>query len=493
MFGFPTSVRYLYLNRPQHSRPWPPHGVIDRELSMAVSQFAPLSEVVRDGTVYPVVGITSFRPSGTRPKPELEPLGSESSLSICRSCSYLGEQDAAGTCPRCGSGPNFYTTVPLREPLGFRSTPGKDFDGNFSWAPRAMAARAMTDMDTLNRQAAKNALFFSGAGSRYVINDNSGRLFSFRRAAPDTRDWGGYVSTAAVDAGLLRTTAAIGDPISVALGAIQHTDFLFAGAGTPTDPTSGLRLNLVSGVRQPYGSQDVTDSRRAAWYSLAFLLRTVASTTLDIQPLELIAGIYSGTTGNEPATFAFLADALENGAGFSTHLGSSEFLPEFLVAVDNYLYELSDATHADVCNSSCYRCLRDYGNMAYHALLDWRLARDLFQLLQGKFLQLDTTLEAEAIERWARAYNATPIKNTAISAARYENPSTGSFAVIARHAFEATEDTLIAPRLAKAMEEIMASENGLDGVVFVDPFTLDRDPRRVLNLISDSGVADTQR
>src|SRR6185312_3644150 len=28
MFGFPTSVRYLYLNRPNRSYPWPPPGVI---------------------------------------------------------------------------------------------------------------------------------------------------------------------------------------------------------------------------------------------------------------------------------------------------------------------------------------------------------------------------------------------------------------------------------------------------------------------------------
>lgn len=489
MFGFPTSVRYLYLKRPNRSYPWPPTGVIDRDLSMAVSQFAPMSEVVRDGTVYPVVGITAFKPAGSRPQPEPEPLGTESPLSICRACSFLGEQlvgiQTTSTCPRCGAGPSFYTSVPLREPLGFRSAPGTDFDGNFSWSPRAMAARAMTDMDALNLQAPGKALILSGPGSRYVINDNGGQLFTLRQAAPGGPDWGGYVSTRAIDAGLLHPSFAMGDPISVALGAIQHTDFLFAGAAAPTDHATGLRLNLVSGVRQPYGAQEVTDSRRAAWYSLAFLLRTVASAALDIQPLELAAGIYSGITGSEPATYAFLADTLENGAGFSTHLGSPGFLPEFLDAVAKYLTEMEAPSHADACSSSCYRCLRDYGNMAYHALLDWRLARDLFQLLQGQPLSINAAAETAAIERWARAYSATPISSV-VPAARYNSPNEGSFAVIARHAFEASEETLIAPRLAEAMAEIEASEEGLDGAVFVDSFTLDRDPRRVLKLISDS-------
>ena len=488
MFGFPTSVRYLYLKRPQRSYPWPPAGVIDRDLSMAVSQFAPMSEVVRDGTVYPVVGVTAFKPSGPRPQPEPEPLGIESPLSICRACSYLGEQQDLGTCPRCGAGPTFYTTVPLREPLGFRSGTGTDFDGNFSWSPRAMAARAMTDMDALARQAPGNSLILSGPGSRYVINDNGGQLFTLRRAAPGGPEWGGYVSTRAIDAGLLHPSFATGDPISVALGAIQHTDFLFAGAGAPTNLDTGLRLNLVSGIRQPYGAQEVTDSRRAAWYSLAFLLRTVASAALDIQPLELAAGIYSGVTGSEPATYAFLADTLENGAGFSTQLGSRRFLPEFLDAVVSYLAELEDPSHTKVCSSSCYRCLRDYGNMAYHALLDWRLARDLFRLLQGLPLTIDDAAETAAIDRWAHAYNAAPISSE-VPAARYDSPSVGSFAVIARHPFEASEDTLIAPRLAEAMAEIEASEEDLDGVVFVDSFTLDRDPRRVLKLISDSELA----
>lgn len=492
MFGFPTSVRYLHLNRPRSSYPWPPTGVIDRDLSMAVSQFAPMSEVVRDGTVYPVVGITAFRPVGTRPQPVPQPLGAESPLSICRACSYLGEQQTVGqvtsTCPRCGAGPSYYTNIPLHEPLGFRSGPGTDFDGNFSWTPRAMAARAMTDMDALTLQSPGNALFLSGPGSRYVINDNGGQLFTLRPAAPGWPEWGGYVSTRAIDAKLIPTSYATGDPISVALGAIQHTDLLFAGAAAPTNAAMGLRLNLVTGVRQPYGAQEATDSRRAGWYSLAFLLRTVASAALDIQPLELAAGIYSGMNGSEPATYAFLADTLENGAGFSTHLGSSGFLPEFLDAIAIYLAELEEPSHADTCTSSCYRCLRDYGNMAYHALLDWRLARDLFRLLQGRPLSIDTVAEKQAIKRWARAYKATPI-NSSVPAARYDSPSEGSFAVIARHTFEASEDTLIAPRLAEAMAEIEAAEEGLDGAVFVDSFTLDRDPRRVHKLITDSELA----
>ena len=33
--------------------------------------------------------------------------------------------------------------------------------------------------------------------------------------------------------------------------------------------------------------------------------------------------------------------------------------------------------HADACETSCPDCLRSYSNLAYHNLLDWRLAIDM--------------------------------------------------------------------------------------------------------------------
>lgn len=488
MFGFPTSVRYLHLSRPKRSYPWPPMGVIDRDISMAVSQFAPMSEVVRDGKVYPVVGIASFKPIGKEPQSVPEPLGIETPLVICRTCSYLGvaPETHPGTCPRCGAGPAFFTSVPLREPLGFRSGRGTDFDGNFSWTPRAMAARAMADTSELLSQEVGHAHVFSGPGHRYVINDNGGRLFTlYRNGAGDPLAWGGYVSSKAIESGLLPQIAASGDPLHVALGAVQHTDFLFVGATSPIDVEAGIRLNLVSGITQSSGAPDVTEGRRAGWYSLAFLLRTVASAWLDILPLELTAGIYSTvTSAGIPTVQAFLADTLENGAGFSTYLGSEEILPNFLVAVEHHIERLEEPGHADACSSSCYRCLRDYGNMAYHALLDWRLARDLFRLLRGEGLRVNVKEESAALARWARAYDGRTLDVAGVAAAIHSGRD-GRYAVVVRHAYEGSDETVISERLAEALAHIESTED-CDGVVFVDSFTLDRDPRRVLTLISDS-------
>lgn len=493
MFGFPTSVRYLYLRRPGASNPWPPNDVIDRDLSMAVSAFAPLSEVVRDGKVFPVVGIAEFKPVGSgAPQPVPQPLGNATALFICRTCSYLGDERAGtdtDTCPRCGAGPAYFSEVPLREPLGFRSGFPTDFDGNFSWSPRAMAARAVADPRKLAESVTGGAQVLSGPAARYVINDNGGRLFALRLAAAGAPNWGGYVSVQAIEQNLIPASFAAGDVEHVALGAVQHTDFLFIGAVTPTDRNRGLRLNLMSGIFQPSSAPDVTEGRRSGWYSLAFLLRTVAATKLDILPLELNAGIYSGVTADgEPTVQAFLADTLENGAGFSTHLGSEQFLSEFLEAVEEYLSELEQDDHRQVCNSSCYRCLRDYGNMAYHALLDWRLARDLFGLLRDGNLRIDREEESKALRRWAASFNATLLDLQDASAAVLDSPQHGKFAVVLRHPFEGSDSDVMAERLADAAADVELSEDW-QGVVFVDSFTIDRDPRRVLTLIADAAQA----
>jgi hypothetical protein len=41
MFGFPTRIRYLFHDWPSSAFEWPPEDVIDRELDIAISQFAP--------------------------------------------------------------------------------------------------------------------------------------------------------------------------------------------------------------------------------------------------------------------------------------------------------------------------------------------------------------------------------------------------------------------------------------------------------------------
>lgn len=120
---------------------------------------------------------------------------------------------------------------------------------------------------------------------------------------------------------------------------------------------------------------------RAAWYSFAFWLRLVAAQYLDVDIAELRAGFRTFKYNNQPAAEAFLADALENGAGYSNYLGQPENFRSLLAHAE----DSSDLTqrwlaHAAECDTSCNNCLREFNNMPYHALLDWRLALDMARL-----------------------------------------------------------------------------------------------------------------
>ncbi|MFN8151433.1 MAG: hypothetical protein U0R24_09970 [Solirubrobacterales bacterium] len=57
MFGFPSRARVLYHEKPFR---WPPKDVIDRDEAIALSAWAPGSEVVKDKAIHRVVGLASY-------------------------------------------------------------------------------------------------------------------------------------------------------------------------------------------------------------------------------------------------------------------------------------------------------------------------------------------------------------------------------------------------------------------------------------------------
>jgi len=153
---------------------------------------------------------------------------------------------------------------------------------------------------------------------------------------------------------------------------------------------------LLAGVRQwPTGvfADPTTVVGRAAWYSFAFWLRVAAGALLDVDPLELQAGYRASSRDGRPIAEAFLCDQLENGAGYCRELGRPDRFIELLRHADTMsdgkiaaewvaIHHQQDGAvaHALECDTSCNRCLRDFANLAYHGLLDWRLALDMARL-----------------------------------------------------------------------------------------------------------------
>jgi len=89
-------------------------------------------------------------------------------------------------------------------------------------------------------------------------------------------------------------------------------------------------------------------------------------------------------TGNVTGQ-VFVSDSLENGAGYSTFLGresESERLLQYVVGIGNTDFHepLVANRHASACQTSCPDCLRDFSNLSFHNILDWRLGLDLARL-----------------------------------------------------------------------------------------------------------------
>jgi hypothetical protein len=235
-----------------------------------------------------------------------------------------------------------------------------------------------------------NFEFWSGEREVCIVNDNAGQLFQFEKLAQGetwvTREAVDQVSTQRLEAGLptLAIRYAAGSPPDErALGSIKRTDLLVLGLRNI--PTS---LDL-SPVRIGGGAEG-----RAALYSFGFLLRRAAAVLLDINEQEMRVGLRIVRTHQDNIVGqVFLSDALENGAGYCSQFASSSAMERLLRFVadrsGSLLAPIISEKHADRCQTSCPDCLRDYSNLAWHNILDWRMALDVANLALNANAQID--------------------------------------------------------------------------------------------------------
>ena len=401
MFGFPTRTRNLFTTWPSSGHPWPPKGSVDRNLDIAISQFAPGSQTVKDKAVHTAAGVATFIPRGNAIEirdgfsPPLSQRDNPHRIGMCRRCQAVirfgPDRPATEDCPVCHE-VGKVRVLDAREPGDFfTDLERQDFEGQFEWRPRSSRPTLGIDdnagpdsvRETIREPArAGNARAIPLRDRIMSLNDDGGRGgFAFRDAVVG-KDLhrGAYVAESeSVDED--ETTPswgnvkASGETRQIALLAQRVTDVMLFDidrwpAGIAADPTT------VEG--------------RAAWYSLAFWLRLAAGQLLDIDPGELQAGFRSHIRDEQPTGQAFLADQLENGAGYCRELATAARLDALLRQADVSLAGTiagkwagagdDGHAHRNECDTSCNRCLRDYNNMPYHGLLDWRLALDMARL-----------------------------------------------------------------------------------------------------------------
>ena len=393
MFGFPTRTRLLYHQKPK-GKPWPPKsGTIDRDIEVAISEFAPGSETVKDKRIHTSIGIASYRPSWDEYAISEDGKAHPLTIGFCLDCKSIFASEESvkdGSCRICKT-VNEFTTVKSFEPMGFRT----DFEPTdaaeyFEWRPRATYPRLPSDIDI----KLKTGINFD-YGTNYnqkvqllSINNNDGAGFYLGRLRGGQELVSPQILKELVERrnGQFDETQVPEDKLEkTAIHASKATDVLL------------IEINSIhDGINLDYRSVYA----RSALYSFGFLLRQYAAIQeLDISTDELQVEVRPIRRDENVYGQIFLADKLANGAGYCRYLAESnekgelrlENLLQNMIKEDSKFY-LELVNHGHQCDSSCYKCMRDYSNMAYHPLMDWRLGLDLVNLC----LEKDYTISLEA-------------------------------------------------------------------------------------------------
>jgi DEAD/DEAH box helicase domain-containing protein len=304
-------------------------------------------------------------------------------LGLCKNCQTVvfphkildrppegGKLPPEEECPVCGA--NELRFIDAREPKGFfTDLKPEDFDGKFEWSPRSSrpSLSVTAEVPTPLPINDTNASVSSFNENIISVNDNGGQggfdFFSRVKIYGDEKN-GAYA--VATDNDYVNS---FGTSYRIALLSQRKTDILL--------------INFNQWQEGVFANPTTVEGK-AAWYSLAFWLRIASSVLLDIDFQELQAGMRSVKFNDLVTGQVFLCDALENGAGYCSYLAQSEQFHSLLRQGD-YKHPNSIARrwlkedHQKDCDTSCNLCLRDYRNLPYHGILDWRLALDMARLL----------------------------------------------------------------------------------------------------------------
>ncbi len=470
MFGFPTRVRLLHHDSPS-ARPWPPDNTVDRDLDISISQFAPSAETVKDGLIHTAVGAVDYQPQGWRVIQVPNPLGPPVPIGLCRRCQAVdGSNPPANSCPVCGATDNDdrgYEVVNLSEPKGFRTWYGssRDFDGQFEWTPRG--SNPKVGFRPINMTQRANFEVWSDSDTVFVINDNAGRKFNFERLSQD-ETWVTREALEGSGVGNPATLLAGGGQIdSRALASIKPTDVLVLGIQNPLPV--GLRCSPL------------TVEGRAALLSFGYLMRRAISVRLDIDEREIKVGdrVMQDATGQIVGQ-VFISDSLENGAGYSSIYGDSavaEDLLQYMAGQNTQVFygPIVNNPHRGDCRTSCPDCLRDYSNLVFHNILDWRVALDMVRLALDSTAAIDFTvsywqgLDFLAAVPYFYAINLQQVQFGGLLAGR-----DGNYAEIITHPLWDRDPNNFGPQLATAYANALAA--GVTEVNFKPIFEILRRP-----------------
>lgn len=474
MFGFPTRVRSLYSKLVRRAGELDSAAVSDRPLDQAIATFSPGSDVTSEGSVHTSVGFVAYEVRGDRTY-AINPLGPSLELARCRSCGLTRtwEEGDGSSCPACQSGLQQLT---LHQPLGFRTSyHPRDFDdlverpGMIGFPQIAMEPGT----GTLERVGDMEVERWADAVSVLNINDNSGDLFRLARLTDG--------SVVCDDTSLYRTPPSFGQQgstslPSAAIGDVRPTDVI----------TLSLEHLALRGGVVPTAHYLVPAGLSAMW-SFAEILRRGCQVALDLHPEELQVGLQPLRVGDIETRRVFLADRLENGAGYAPELGKPSNLLKVLESIIGELAAEYDSSGHQDCTDACPNCLRSWDNRQLHGALDWRLALDVTALALGLPMAERWLSQAEHLAgAFTHAYGgALPCRVERASSLAALVTDDNKSAVLLGHPLWMQDEMLLNDDQAEAYS-VLRDDLGIPSVSVSDVWTLARIPARTFQLLRET-------
>ena len=487
MYGFPTRVRSLYARQPRNLTEDAECQVSDRQLDLAISSFSPGSEVLRDKQLHVACGFAAWTFTGGRAR-AIYPLGAPVRLKKCASCGtseVISGVELPDECPVCRAARQ---DVTMFQPLGFR-TPYPTAPMDFSDQQERGSLLAAPQLGTLGFPGSpvqvEGLLILTARQQPVVVmNDNAGRMFQMfnqRDLSVIVPDPSLYSPRAAKEMQQLLASAAHRPPdLIAAIGCVKTTDVLLLRVASASIPGPD---GVIDVVQVPAG--------RAAICSFAEAFRIAAAAELDVSPVELQVGYQAIPAGGSRTEQIFIADSLENGAGYATRLGQQKIIERVL---EELLYKQKPnweaSRHRKECDSSCPDCLRSYDNRRYHSVLDWKLALDLAEIAAG--IEVDESrwlLGAGTVgAAFVRAFDSTqlPLSACEVAGTQAVALQDQSKAVIFSHPLWRQEETFWTLGQRRAVER--AKQVLGDGVTlrFTDLYSHLRHPHRTFMWLHQS-------
>lgn len=452
MFGFPTRERVLYEPKSSKSED---HKVKSRSIDIALSELVPGAETLVNNRVYESVGVAFFEPGGFRDgkatfKPGA-PLGPSRYVAVCENCaSVKAIADSANpiSCEICGA---HLTPTEFREPMGF-------------WAGDPGIVRPYRTRVQRGTRAQPPALGFDNPNSTWELGSiHGGNLdpgliytlsgsseYPYEFVKPSSRD---------SDRHLVELRSLSGKT----LDQYRHNQLIYKGLLGYVKSTDVMLLELKDlQIPGPMGviniDRNSCSGGRRALESFAELIRTASAAELDVDISELIVGTQSVAAGesdghNDGATRRiYLADSLENGAGYAQHLSNLFEFQNVLNRIQKLKW-YADASHELECSSSCRRCIRHYDNRFKHNMLNWRLGLDVYEIACGLGLNNDrwTNLSTTLVNSFRSGWNQSPEFSGSIEVVPVDGPvnvifnTTSKASVVIGHPLWRLEDAFRHP------------------------------------------------